>query len=89
MSIRFKQGTIEGTHIYFDPAPQNPVNKTKRWFVVSKHDKDSKDDGVVLADVAWYNGWRKYAMYPRDQTVYEEVCLREIADFCEQQNKGT
>jgi hypothetical protein len=33
--------------------------------------------------VRWFSRWRKYAFYPGRETVFEEDCLREIADFCE------
>ena len=71
-----------GTHIIFAPAPKaKPDAKTLRWVVRSY---DMMPD---LADIAWFGRWRKYAMYPLPGTVYEEVCLREIANFCEQRTR--
>ena len=66
---------IEGTHIKFIEGPPKP--KTKVWFVINKY------DGIQLGWIAWFAKWRKYAFYPKPETVYEQVCLREIADFCE------
>ena len=68
-----------GTHIKFVPAPPKP--KTKVWFVVSLDEKSH------LGWVTWYGPWRKYCFQPKENTVYEWVCLREIADFCEKQTK--
>jgi hypothetical protein len=69
--------TVFGTHIKFVPAPPKP--KTKVWYVVSKYD----DPNPHLGWIAWFPKWRKYAFYPKPNTVYEQVCLREIADFCQ------
>ena len=64
-----------GTHIIFSPAP--PKAKTRVWWVLSKY------EDAQLGWIAWYGRWRKYAFYPKENTLYEEVCLREIAEFCE------
>jgi hypothetical protein len=40
-----------------------------------------------LGWVAWFSRWRKYAFYPKPETVYEEDCLRDIAEFCEAKTK--
>ena len=65
----------EGTHIIFVVAPPKP--KTLVWWVVNKH------DDIQLGWVGWFGKWRKYAYYPKPDTVYEWICLREIADFCD------
>jgi hypothetical protein len=63
-----------GTFIRFEPRAPNP--KTKVWAVVSK-------DGGEIGAVNWYGPWRKYCFTPNSNTVFEQVCLREIAQFCE------
>jgi len=68
-----------GTHIKFVPAPSKP--KTLVWGVVNKY-----DDGWI-GWVSWYAAWRKYSYFPRPETVYEQVCLREIAAFCERKTR--
>ena len=67
--------SLIGTHIVFVPAPPKP--RTKVWWVLSKY------DNVQLGWIGWFSTWRKYAFYPKENTVYEQVCLREIATFCE------
>jgi hypothetical protein len=53
--------------------------KTSRWNVFTKR-------GVTpLGRVMWWNAWRKYCFFPLSDTLYEQDCLRDIADFCEQQ----
>lgn len=52
--------------------------KTKVWVITSKL------GGVRLGTVGWWSHWRKYVFTPADRTLYEEQCLRDLADFCEQ-----
>ena len=68
-----------GTHITF--IPDAPKPKTKVWRVVSKYETGQ------LGWIGWYAPWRKYSFYPEAGTLYEQVCLREIADFCERKTK--
>jgi hypothetical protein len=67
--------TCAGTHIRFAEGPPKP--KTLTWYVVNRY------DDICLANIEWYAPWRKYAWFPKPNTVYEWVCLREIAQFCE------
>jgi len=68
-----------GTHILFTPSI--PKKVTKVWRVDNKY-----GDGL-LGHVAWFGRWRKYAFYTVPERVFEEVCLREIAEFCERKTK--
>ena len=66
-----------GKHIRFEPRPPKP--KTKVWAVVSKH------DDFLLGYILWFAKWRKYSFTPEPNTVFEQDCLRDIADFCQKQ----
>ncbi len=68
-----------GSFITFEPLTPNP--STKRWAVMSK------DKGEQIGTVAWYGAWRKYCFMPAANTVFEQVCLRDIANFCENETK--
>jgi hypothetical protein len=48
------------------------------WWVVSKYDPE-----MQLGWIERISKWRKYSFFPKADTVYEQVCLREIAEFCE------
>jgi len=63
--------------IRFGPPTQRDGQKTLRFLVTTA------DNRSVLGTVAWYSQWRRYAFYPTHGTVFEQDCLREIADFCE------
>ena len=73
-------GDIEtGTYIKF--IPTEPLTKTSVWRV------HSKEDPIALGIIKWFARWRKYCFFPITDTVYEQVCLREIADFIERKTK--
>jgi hypothetical protein len=63
----------EGTHIRFFSIPT--AGKTSAWSVESKHGRDG------LGIIKWFGPWRKYAFFPEPDTVFEEVCMREISQF--------
>jgi len=65
----------EGTHIQFIPG--DPLPKTLTWYVKNKYADQ------WIGQIRWYPQWRKYSYFPTTNTVYEWICLREIADFCE------
>ncbi len=64
------------SYITFSGARPSESGKTSIWEVHSIH-------GACLGRIAWMGGWRKYAFHVEPHTVYEEKCLREIAEFCE------
>ncbi|MBZ5700289.1 MAG: hypothetical protein LAN84_00420 [Acidobacteriia bacterium] len=41
------------------------------------------DEVSHLGQIRWYSGWRKYCFFPAAQIVFEQDCLRHIADFIE------
>ena len=41
-----------------------------------------------VAFVGWYGKWRRYALQPEPGTVFEQDCLRAIADFREAKTKA-
>lgn len=67
------------SYIWFRPGPPKP--KTSTWDVVSK------SSGDVLGRIAWFGRWRRYSFWPAEGTIFDEVCLRKIADFCEGRTK--
>lgn len=71
--------------ITFTELPQDPKKKTKVWEIYTK------DDNILLGRVGWFTSWRKYCFSPiikqGEYQVYEQQCLRDIADFVEEQTK--
>jgi len=65
------------TWVKFDLQGKSPSGKTFCWFVTAI------DGGFTVGLIKWYGKWRKYAFFPRENTVFEQVCLRDIADFCD------
>lgn len=68
---------VYGDHLRFERGPDK--SKTKTWRVLNKH------DNIHLGWIGWFTKWRKYAFFPEKDTVYEEDCLRDIAEFCAQE----
>lgn len=63
---------INGTWIYFELIEEKP--KTQVWKVMTK-------EHCFLGIIKWLPSWRKYAFFPEEQTIYENICLNEIANF--------
>lgn len=62
---------------YVTMIPVRDTGKTMVWHVLNKREK------VTIGEVKWFGRWRKYAFFPID-AIFEEVCLREIADFIQE-----
>lgn len=52
------------------------TEKTIIWDVKTKY-------WETLGIVKWFGSWRRYAFFPKADTVFEKDCLRDIANFCE------
>jgi len=55
--------------------------KTNKWLVITKENRS------IIGTIKWYGAWRKYCFFPKDKTVWEEDCLRDIANFIENETK--
>lgn len=62
---------------------ESPGTKTKRWQVRSNDRRET-----ILGVIAWFASWRKYTFQSSiNYSVFDERCLREIADFIETKTK--
>lgn len=71
---------FKGFHIYIRELGVSKSGKTLIWGVVTENNE-------ILGQVKWFGRWRKYAFFPKSNTLYEQDCLRDIADFCEDRTK--
>lgn len=69
-----------GDWIEFVYYRDSPSGKTKIWWVMTKG-----DNVIKLGVIKYYSHWRKYSFFPEPRTVFEQDCLRNIAQFCEYQ----
>lgn len=69
---------FEGEYVTFEMYGE--AKKTVIWRVMSKR-------GGWLGDVKWFSRWRKYSFFPAPHCVFEQVCLRDIAEFVEERTK--
>lgn len=63
----------------FEQLPR--LGKTNRFRVLTG--ELTGDQRTELGLVSWHGAWRRYAFSPAPGTLYEAVCLRDIANFCD------
>jgi hypothetical protein len=54
---------------------------TKIWSVVDR------SNGSPLGQISWFGRWRRYSFMPNASTVWEQDCLRCIAEFIEKKTR--
>ena len=69
------------SYISFKLNDRQISHKTNTWEVWSL------DEASHLGQVRWYSPWRKYCFFPASGTIWEEVCLRDVAVFLEWETK--
>jgi hypothetical protein len=67
------------TYVEFVERTPSPSGLTKRWSI------RNKITHAELGMIAWYAGWRRYAFWPREMTVFDYGCLNQIAEFIERE----
>jgi hypothetical protein len=71
---------MEGRYIRFVEGAPRP--RTKTWLLALK-----LYGGQGAGTIRWFSQWRKYMFFPFAEIGYDHLCLREIADFCEEQTR--
>lgn len=71
----------DAKYIKFILDRKSPTGKTNIWKVVNKNNQ------VCLGEICFWGGWHSYVFSPHPQMIFEKQCLRDIANFCEQQTK--
>lgn len=74
-----------GTYIVFAEA-ETVSKKTKRWAVITKNTFNTGNERF-LGIVKWFSSWRSYSFAPFEETIFEQTCLEEIAEFISHQTK--
>ena len=69
----------EGKYIDFHLHALSPSGKTKTWKV------QNRENLTILGTISWFGRWRKYVFEPKPDMVFEETCLRDIAQFIQQE----
>lgn len=67
--------------IEFKKIEKQSGRKADIWAVYSK------EHNFELGLIMWHGPWRGYAFFPSIKTLYEKVCLRDIAEFLETETK--
>jgi hypothetical protein len=71
-----------GSFIAFELTGKSQSGLTNIWQVVT-----SDRSRFLLGEIRWRAAWRKYVFHCFGDSVYEQTCLREIAEFCETKTK--
>jgi len=61
--------------IKFEQKPRIIDQKTDIWYV------KSRERELLLGEIMWCASWRSYAFFPESNTMFEDDCLRDIAQF--------
>jgi hypothetical protein len=69
------------TYVVIELAELPVPRKTSMWHVYAKAGR------MFLGTIKWYGAWRGYALFPEGNTIFEQKCLREIADFIEKKSR--
>jgi hypothetical protein len=72
------EGIVEGTFITFVRYRHEERGSTQVWAIVTS------DMVSRLATVKWFGRWRKYSLFTEAGMVFENVCLGEIMEFCDE-----
>jgi len=73
--------TEKGTYIDFEQRPATPI-VPEEWII------RNRKSGDVLGAAAYYARWRRWTVEFQQFTVFDSLCLREIADFLDRRLKG-
>lgn len=66
-------------YIEFEEQP-NPGKKSRIWLVIARKEE-------CVGRIAWRGAWRKYVLEPLPNMVFDQDCMRLIADFCEDRTR--
>ena len=91
--VQFSDGVNNvtlGTHIKFYDIGHFYLGKYHKTniYEVLPIGFPSETDLNILGTIRWFGRWRKYCFFPASETVYEETCLGEIAEFCVRETKN-
>lgn len=65
------------TWLRFETLPRPKDRKTDIFRVLTT------DGEHELGVVRWYGRWRCFAFFPKESTLFEATCLRDLAAFCQ------
>jgi hypothetical protein len=64
--------------IVFKELPKGK-NRLTRLFVVL-----NTESQTPIGNIAWYGAFRQYSFFPKENTVFEKTCLKDISEFLQQ-----
>ena len=70
------------SYLRFVPSVPSTSGLTKSWSV------SSNDQSNYLGTIRWYAQWRRYCFFPKSDTVFDQGCLGELANFCRKETQA-
>ena len=55
------------------------VGNTGKTSIYEVRTKDPEPK--IIGHIKWFGQWRKYTLFPTNDSIYEPTCLNEIADL--------
>ena len=77
--VCFDSSEIPMGHLIF--KAEEPKPKTKVWSVWNYVTRE------LIGKVAWGSSWRKYVFFTYGDMMFDEGCMRHLADFVELQTR--
>lgn len=82
MLTRFDDKRVEGKLLNFDDKGRvTKIAKTHKFAVINQY------NGSLIGYVKFYAHWRQYTFFPLN-CILNKDCLREIAEYCEEQTSA-
>lgn len=82
MFEKLSDSVTKGAYIWFVKG-ENPGKKTNIYQVQSLVGQSF----IVIGFIRWHGPWRKYCYFPQPETIYDKGCLRDIANFCDDETE--
>lgn len=86
MLTRIDSVWTRGSYIIFRNMGPTPIGKTK-WTKTNVYEV-TDETNFPLGRISWFGRWRKYSFMPSASCVFEETCMRDIAQFIEEETKA-
>jgi hypothetical protein len=73
--LKWEGDIVSGAFIMFKRSGMSKSGRTQLWGIYAS------EDDQFLGGVSWYGPWRQYVFHPAGATIFEKVCLGDIAQF--------
>ena len=86
-----------GNHYKIKIRPEGYSLMPNKYFCIIKEEIEGRKTPIYhiinnktadeIAVIKWYGAWRKYCLFPNQETIWDNKCLVQIIDFLNKINK--